>query len=111
MPTLLGGGFERALMAAYSRQPPGDGKAYGNNFSYALQPACCAVDEGHCKIRIPDRDGAEVNAMTPEEKEVWAGNEPGAEAKRLWPGMAPAPHLFSPTHGKRRQQRRLLRKQ
>jgi hypothetical protein len=25
--------------------------------------------------------------MSPEEKEVWPGNGPGAEARRMWPGM------------------------
>jgi|AntAceMinimDraft_1070359.scaffolds.fasta_scaffold72829_2 hypothetical protein len=52
---LLAAGFERALIAAYAQQPMGDGIAYGNNFSYPLQPACCAVDdrEGTCKVRLP----------------------------------------------------------
>mmetsp|Transcript_4485 Transcript_4485/g.11025 ORF Transcript_4485/g.11025 Transcript_4485/m.11025 type:complete len:326 (-) Transcript_4485:1436-2413(-) len=86
---LLAAGFERTLIAAYAQQPMGDGIAHGNNFSYPLQPACCAVDdrEGTCKIRISEHDVAGVRAMSSEEKEVWPGNGPGAEARRMWPGM------------------------
>lgn len=77
-----------------------------------MQPACCAVDESHCKVRIPGKDMVEMQGMPEEEKQVWPGNQPGPEAKRLWPGMAPAPHLFSATHGKKKhRRRRLLRKQ
>lgn len=107
---MLDGGFERALIAAYSRQPPGDGKTYGNNFSYALQPSCCAVEEAHCSVRVLDKERTEFGSTSSEERQVWSGNDPGREARQLWPGMTKAPHLFGepPTHGKRRKQRRLL---
>ena len=72
---LLDGGFERALLLAYSRQRRGNGEDYGNDFYYGVAPPCCATEEGACKIR--GADGAPVG-------EVWAGNGAGAEALALW---------------------------
>jgi len=80
---LLDGGFERALIAGYARQPPGDGIRYGNDFSYALQPSCCAVDEGHCKVRVPGGQTEAVAQMSAEAKEVWPGNKPGRDTSTI----------------------------
>jgi hypothetical protein len=73
---LLDGGFERALLLAYSRQRRGNGEDYGNDFYYGVAPPCCATEEGACKIR--GADGALSSG------EVWAGNGAGAEARALW---------------------------
>ena len=43
---LLDGGFERALLLAYSRQRRGNGEDYGNDFYYGVAPPCCATEEG-----------------------------------------------------------------
>lgn len=72
---LLDGGFERALLLAYSRQRRGNGEDYGNDFYYGVAPPCCATEEGACAIR-----GAEGAPLG----EVWAGNAAGAEALALW---------------------------
>ena len=72
---LLDGGFERALLLAYSRQRRGNGEDYGNDFYYGVAPPCCATEEGACEIR--GADGAPLG-------EVWAGNGAGAEALALW---------------------------
>jgi hypothetical protein len=73
---LLDGGFERALLLAYSRQRRGNGEDYGNDFYYGVAPPCCATEEGACKIR--GAEGRESHG------EVWAGNGAGAEALALW---------------------------
>ena len=72
---MLDGGFERALLLAYSRQRRGNGEEYGNDFYYGVSPPCCATEEGSCKIRGAD------NAPF---GEVWAGNGAGVEALALW---------------------------
>ena len=106
---MLDGGFERAMIAQYARQPPGDGKQYGNDFFYGLQPACCGAKEGaHCKVRIAGREEQSFNNLSEEDKLVWPGNEPGREANTLWPGPVEAPHLKRPMGIKLRRVRRFL---
>jgi len=106
---MLDGGFEHALIAQYARQPPGDGKAYGNDFFYGLQPACCGAKEGdHCKVRVAAHESQNFAQLSEDDKLVWPGNEPGREANTLWPGVVEAPHLKRPMANKLRRVRRLL---
>ena len=102
---MLDGGFERAMIAGYRRMTPGDGVKYGNEFFYGLQPPCCAVKDEHCEIRGAT-SASKLRGLDAEALEVWPGNEPGREARALWPGPVKAPHLLSETHG--RKARRLL---
>ncbi len=106
---MLDGGFEHAMIAQYARQPPGDGKAYGNDFFYGLQPACCGAKEGdHCKVRVAAHESQNFAQLSEDDKLVWPGNEPGREANTLWPGVVEAPHLKRPMANKLRRVRRLL---
>ena len=97
------------MIAQYARQPPGDGKAYGNDFFYGLQPACCGAKEGdHCKVRVAAHESQNFAQLSEDDKLVWPGNEPGREANTLWPGVVEAPHLKRPMANKLRRVRRLL---
>ncbi|EEH58539.1 uncharacterized protein MICPUCDRAFT_56448 [Micromonas pusilla CCMP1545] len=94
------GGFERALMAAYARQEPGDGIRYGNDFSYGINPACCGVGLEHCAVRAPE----ETARLPREERVARAGEEyePGPLATRLWRGpVRGALHVKNATHGRK----------
>ena len=68
---LLDGGFERALLLAYSRQRRGNGEDYGNDFYYGVAPPCCATEEGAGKLvqaRQVIRDGCRA---CPASEDVW----------------------------------------